>query len=61
MTNEFICKEAIGTLFGYGHIALKALVSHAKNHTLPMDESTRRVVHSLLRFKKIYYLHLHTF
>ena len=36
MTNEFICKEALSTLFGYGHIALKALVLHAKNHVLPI-------------------------
>ena len=33
MTNEFICKEALGTLFGYSHITLKALVSHThKTH-----------------------------
>ena len=32
MTNQFICKEALGTLFGYGHIALKVLVSHAKKN-----------------------------
>ena len=44
MTNKFICKEALGTLFGYGHIALKALAIHThthihintQNHTLPI-------------------------
>ena len=43
MTNKLICKEALGTLFGYSHIALKALVSHTKNHTLPIHGSTGRV------------------
>ena len=44
MTNEFICKKALGTLFRYSHIiALKALVLHAKNHTLPIHGLTGRV------------------
>ena len=43
MSNEFICKEVLGTLFGYGHIELKALVSHVQNHTLPIHGSTGRV------------------
>ena len=43
MTNEFICKEAPGTLFGYGHIALEALVLHAKYHALPIHGGTGRL------------------
>ena len=43
MKSKFICKEALGTFLGYGHIALKALVSHAKNHTLPIHRLTGRV------------------
>ena len=36
MSNKVIYKEVLGTLFGYGPFALKALVLHAKNHTLPI-------------------------
>ena len=43
MSNKYICKEALGTLFGYGPKALKALVLHAKNHTLPIHGLTGRV------------------
>ena len=43
MTNEFICKEALGTLLGISCIALKTLVLHAKNHTLPIHGLTGRV------------------
>ena len=43
MSNEYICKEALGTLFGYGPFALKTLVSHTKKHTLPIHELTGRV------------------
>ena len=68
MTNEFICKEALGTLFGYGHIALKALVSHAKNHTLPIHGSTvgvdpfstkfqENIIPSLAYFLKKYFFY----
>ena len=43
MSNEYICKEALGTLFGYGPFALKTLVSHAKKHALPIHGLTGRV------------------
>ena len=43
MSNEVICKEALGTLFGLGCHALKTLVQHAKYHTLPIHGSTGRV------------------
>ena len=43
MSNKVICKEALGTLFGYGPFALKTLVSHAKRHTLPIHGLTGRV------------------
>ena len=50
MTNEFVCKEALGTLFGYSHKVLKPLVSHAKYHTLPIHGSTGRVDPKLAQF-----------
>ena len=43
VSNKYICKEALGTLFGYGPFALKTLVGHAKYHTLPIHGSTGRV------------------
>ena len=43
MSKEYICKEALGTLFGFGPKALKALVLHAKNHTLPILGLTGRI------------------
>ena len=43
MSNKYICKEALGTLFGFGPKALKALVLHAKNNTLPIHGLTSRV------------------
>ena len=43
MTNKCICKEALGTLFGYGPKALKTLVPHAKYHTLPTHGVTGRL------------------
>ena len=43
MSNEVICKEALGTLFGYSPFALKALVQHKKYHTLPIHELNERV------------------
>ena len=36
MSNKYICKEALGTLFGLGPHALKTLVRHAKYHILPI-------------------------
>ena len=43
MSNEYICKEALGILFGFGPKALKVLVLHAKNPTLPIHELTGRI------------------
>ena len=43
MTNKFICKEALGTLFGYGPFVLKVLVLYAKNHTFSIHGLTGRV------------------
>ena len=43
MSNEYICKKALGTLFGFCPKALKALVLHAKSHTLPIHGLTGRV------------------
>ena len=43
MSNEYICMEALSTLFGYGPFALKMLVRHAKYHTLPIHGLTGRV------------------
>ena len=60
MSNEYICKEALGTLFGIGPYALKTLVSHAKKHTLLIHGLTGRVNSFSLSFKRMSYLHLHT-
>ena len=43
MSNKYICKEALGNLFGLGHHALRTLVRHAKYHTLPIHGLTGRV------------------
>ena len=43
MSNKYICKEALGTLFGYSPFALKTLVSHAKKHILPIHGLTGKV------------------
>ena len=43
MSDKYIYKEALGTLFGFGPKALKALVSHAKNHTLSNHGLTGRI------------------
>ena len=39
----FICKEALGTVFGIGRKAMTALVDHANHHTLPIHGLTGRV------------------
>ena len=36
LKSVFICKEALGTLFGIGCYGMTALVQHAVNHTLPI-------------------------
>ena len=40
MSNKYICKEALGTLFGLGSHAVGSLVQHAKFHTLPIHGLT---------------------
>ena len=40
LKNVFICKEALGTLFGIGRYAMMALVQHAVKHTLPIHGLT---------------------
>ena len=52
MSNEYICKEALGTLFGFGPKALKVLLLHAKNHTLPIHGLTGRVKSFSAKFKE---------
>ena len=39
----FICKEALGTVFGIGRKGMTALVHHATYHTLPIHGLTGRV------------------
>ena len=52
MSNKVICKETLGTLFGYGPSALKTLVSHAKKHTLPIHGLTGRVDQKSAKFQE---------
>ena len=53
MTNEFICKEYLASLFGYGHIALKqALVSHAQKKTLPIHGLNGGVTPMAVKFQE---------
>ena len=52
MSNEYICKEALGTLFGYGPFALKTLVSHAKKHTLPIHGLTGVITPMSVKFQE---------
>ena len=52
MSNEYICKEALGTLFGIGPYALKTLVRHAKYHTLPIHGLTGRVDHKSAKYEE---------
>ena len=52
MSKEYICKEALGTLFGLGSHALKMLVKHAKYHTLPIHGLTGRVDSKLVQFQE---------
>ena len=51
MSNKYIYKEALGTLFEFGPKALKALVSHAKNRILPIHGLTRRVDHKSAKYE----------
>ena len=52
MSKEVICKEALGTLFGYGPFALKALVSHAKRKTLPIYGLTGRITPMTVKYEE---------
>ena len=69
MSNKYICKEALGTLFGLGPHVLKTLVRHAKYHTLPIhgltgritpmsDKHAMNILHSLAHFFKNEFLAL---
>ena len=46
----FICKEALGTLFGIGRGGMRALVHYVINHTLPINRNTGRVLKVTLSF-----------
>ena len=52
MSNEYICKEALGTLFGLGPHALKSLVKHAKYHTLPIHGLTGAITPMSVQFEE---------
>ena len=52
MSNEYICKEALGTLFGLGSHAVGLLVRHAKYHTLPIHGLTGRVDSVSVKFQQ---------
>ena len=48
----FICKEALGTLFGIGRYGMTTLVQHAVNHTLPIHGLTGRVPEFNTKFQQ---------
>ena len=52
MSNEYICKEALGTLFGLGSHAVGSLVRHAKFHTLLIHGLTGRVDSVSVKFQE---------
>ena len=52
MSNEYICKEALGTLFGYSPFALKRLVLHTKMHTLPIHRLTGVITPMSVKFQE---------
>ena len=52
MSNKYICKEALGTLFGLGPHALKLLVQHAKYHTLPIHGLTGAITPMSVKFEE---------
>ena len=52
LKNVFICKEALGTLFGIGRKGMSALVQHAVQHTLPMHGLTGRVCDFNTKFQQ---------
>ena len=48
----FICKEALGTVFGIGPKAMAILVDHAIYHTLPIHGLTGRVPEVNTKFQE---------
>ena len=48
----FICKEALGTVFGIGRKAMTTLVDHAIHHTLPIHGLTGRVPEVNTKFQE---------
>ena len=50
--NVFICKEALGMVFGIGHKAMTSLVDHANHHTLPIHGLTGRVPKFKTKFQE---------
>ena len=52
LKNVFICKEALGTLFGIGCEGISALVEHVVNHTLPIHELSERVLEFNTKFQE---------
>ena len=52
MSNKYICKEALGTLFGLRPHALKTLVRHAKYHTLPIHGLTGVITPMSVKFQE---------
>ena len=50
MSNEYICKEALGTLFGLGPHVLGTLVRHAKYHALPIHGLTGAITNMSVQF-----------
>ena len=52
LKNVFICKEALGTLFGIGRYVMLTLVQHAVQHTLPNHRLTGRVCNFNTKFQQ---------
>ena len=52
LQNVFICKKALGALFGIGREKMRVLVQHAVNHTLLIHGLTRRVPEFNTKFQQ---------
>ena len=52
MSKKYICKEALGTLFGYGPFALKTLVSHAKKKPSPIHGLTGGITPMTIKYEE---------
>ena len=61
MSNEYICKEALGTLFGLGSHAVGSLVRHAKFHALPIHGLTGAITPMSVQFEENVVLSLRHF